>query len=60
MVYIKLNWESRPKMHSIFVFFFHLLTVEQKGNMKIIRRKIMQQAERAIYIDVVISRHINI
>ncbi len=32
MVYIKLNRESRPKMHSIFVFFFHLLTVEQKGN----------------------------
>lgn len=38
-LYRKLNRESRPQMHSIYVVFFHLLSAEYNGN---IRSEIMQ------------------
>ncbi len=53
-LYRKLNQESRPQMYSV-------LSFAEEGNMKIIRRKMIQRAEKSYSIDiVVISRHINI
>ncbi len=60
MVYIlnSIGWADQECTG--YVVFFHLLTVEYTGNMKIIRRKIMQRAEKSYSIDiVVISCHIN-
>ncbi len=48
-LYHELNRESKPQIPQsiVYVVFFHLLTVEYKGYMKIIRNKIMQQAEKS-------------
>ncbi len=59
-LYCKLNQRADHRC-TVYVVFFHLLTAEYKGNMTIIRRKIMQWAEKSYSIDtVVISCHINI